>query len=638
MTEAIIFLIVLAFLALLGAGVIVLPLVAFIRTNRIGALQARVERLERELRELQREGIVAPPAPAPPSEAIADVVPAEPEQPAAPVMMPAAAPTPPPTVPAREPAATSTAPAFDLEDWIGRRGLGWIAVVLLLFATAFFLQYAFENQWIGELGRVALGVVAGTVLTLVGYRYHARGWRIFSQMLTAAGVVLLYLTSFASFGYYHLLPREHAAIFLVALIVEAAALALLYDAPAIAIMALIGGLLNPVLLRSDHDQYRNLFIYLTVLDAGAVALTFFRPWRALGSVALIGSQILFWGWYNTWYHPEKMGAALAFQGVLFVLLVACALGTLVVRSRSAAIENLVLLVMNPLLFAIAAYVLLDWDYHQWIGTYAVAMAAVYTALGLVVLRRLPSDERPLMVVIAVAMGFIAMAFALQARAGWISLGWAVEAAVLLIFAMRVQSIGLRVMGSGMLVLAIGRLLTIDLPRYGGSADFWTVPFGHPYGLSSLAVAACVWAVVIAGRRLDRRLLPFDRPALIALAVAGIVLVWVLLTVESYQYMRNLFEYQTAKTAMSVVWGVYAVVLLATGFRWHSAALRWGALGLFAITLAKVFLVDMSDLPGFYRVAAFFVLAVMMGLAAWAYQRLSLTRLNSEAEVAEHERV
>src|ERR1039458_5787231 len=39
--------------------------------------------------------------------------------------------------------------------------VGWIAVLLIFCAAAFFLKYAFENRWIGELGRVSIGVAAG---------------------------------------------------------------------------------------------------------------------------------------------------------------------------------------------------------------------------------------------------------------------------------------------------------------------------------------------------------------------------------------------------------------------------------------------------------------------------------------------
>jgi uncharacterized membrane protein len=74
---------------------------------------------------------------------------------------------------------------------IGRRWVGWAAVVVILFATAFFLKYAFDNRWIGELGRVSIGIAFGIGMCLAGLRYQQKGWRIFSQILTAGGIVLL---------------------------------------------------------------------------------------------------------------------------------------------------------------------------------------------------------------------------------------------------------------------------------------------------------------------------------------------------------------------------------------------------------------------------------------------------------------
>jgi uncharacterized membrane protein len=134
----------------------------------------------------------------------------------------------------REIARPTTAPAtgFNLETWIGARGLGWLAVLLLLFATAFFLKYAFDNEWIGPTGQVAFGLLAGSGLAFAGMRVHQYGRWLFGQMLTAAGVVLLYLTAFATFGFYRLIPQEWGFVFLVALVVESAALAVFYERPA----------------------------------------------------------------------------------------------------------------------------------------------------------------------------------------------------------------------------------------------------------------------------------------------------------------------------------------------------------------------------------------------------------------------
>ena len=136
--------------------------------------------------------------------------------------------------------------AINWELLIGRKGLGWVAVILLLFGTAFFLRYAYENQWIGPLGRVAVGLLVGLALILAGFRYHRRGWRIFSQMLSSGGVVTLFLAVFSAFGFYHLIPQRIAGVFLTVVILEAALLAVLYRAPTLAWMSLIGGLLTPV--------------------------------------------------------------------------------------------------------------------------------------------------------------------------------------------------------------------------------------------------------------------------------------------------------------------------------------------------------------------------------------------------------
>jgi uncharacterized membrane protein len=168
-----------------------------------------------------------------------------------------------------------------IESIIGRRLLGWAAVCLILFAAAFFLKYAFDNRWIGELGRVAIGVAAGVGMTVFGFKYHKRGWRVFSQILTGGGIVLLYLSAYAAFGYYHLATQKAAFAYLAILVAEAAGLAFLYNAPSIAIMALLGGFLTPVLLHSDRDQYRSLFGYIAALDIGALALL--KHWRGLTS-------------------------------------------------------------------------------------------------------------------------------------------------------------------------------------------------------------------------------------------------------------------------------------------------------------------------------------------------------------------
>jgi uncharacterized membrane protein len=619
---------------------LILALVALNRTRDLGRLRARVEDLEDAVARLRRAARAhAPPAPAERPEAVTAAEPVPTAELAPPE------PDPPPARPARPPRPAprpwAPADAANLEDWVGRKGLGWAAVVVLLFATAFFLKYAFDNAWIGELGRVSMGMLGGAALCVGGLAAHRRGQHLFSQMLTAGGAVLLYLTTFSAFGYYHLLPQDRAAFFLIAVVAETAALAVLYEAPAIALMAVVGGLLSPVLLASDRDQYRSLFTYLAVLDAGVVALAVFRSWRFIAPVALLGTQGLFWMWYDVHYHPEKLAAALAFQGVVFALFLAHDVLAPVLRRRAAPVESLVEVVVNASLFAAAGYVLLREDYQAWMGTLCVGMATLYAALGWLVLRRRPEDPRLVLTVAATALAFVAMTLPAQEERGWVAVGWAAEGAALWWFALRVRTDPLRVLAGVLLVLAVGWLVLADTP-WQRHEPF--LPVLNKYALPGLAVAACVLAAAEVSRRAGGRPDSLDGVARWVGGLGGVLLVWWVLSFEVYQFVDTVLAPSEAggrvrrapQMSLSVFWAVYAAAVLAAGFAAHSRPVRLTALGLFGLTLAKVFLFDMAGLPDFYRVAAFFALAVTMGAAAWGYQRLERPR-GAEAEVSFNEK-
>jgi uncharacterized membrane protein len=630
------------FVLALAVWLVGVPIYLFIRLSELRSLSERLTRLERELAHERHGETAATVEPIPVLEAAPlsgdvreRVRPAPPVRPERPSEAP-------PRLPRRRPALPpSPLAGIDLEAWIGKRGLGWVAVLLLFFATAFFVKYAFDNDLIGNLGRVALGVLAGAALCAGGFFLHVRRYRVFSQMATSAGVILLYLTTFASFGYYALMPQEHAGVFFVLIVAQTVALAWLYDAPAVAIVAVIGGLLTPIMLHTGHDQYRGLFTYLTILNAGAVALVLLRRWVAVGSVGLLGTQLLFWIWYGENWHSEKLPAALLFQGALFVLYLAPSVAAAALR-RAASVEDLGRLLVNATLFTVAGYVMLDESYHVWVGAFVLGVAVVYAALGLLLSARNPADARHLLAVVAATLGLVATVFPAQVNGAWIGLGWAVEGALLWWFGLRIRAVTLRGFGAVLLVMAVWRVL-FDAYATGHDGPF--IPLLNKYGTPATLVALCVlFCAAVSRLSLPRDFSP-DHVGLWGAGVGGVLLLWFIVSFETYDFFMVQIDRRVARgysddverlqsyarMFLSVVWALYAAIILGVGYVRNNRPLRWTALGVFAVTLLKVVLADTAGLRGLYRVGAFFILAVMMALGAWIYQRIQFSQPAAKGE-------
>jgi uncharacterized membrane protein len=205
------------------------------------------------------------------------------------------------------------------ETFIGQKAFGWVAAILFLFSATFFLRYAYQNNWIGPIGRVAIGELFGAGLVISGCRYLMKGWRRFASMLMSTGIVVIYLATYSAFGFYQLLPQQHAGMFLAVLVMESMLAAVFCRSALIGMIAVVGGLMTPLLMQTDHDSYSSLFLYLLTLNIGVVAATSVQRWRAVASVAFSGTQLIYFGWFQGNYHPEKFAWALGFQLSLFAI-------------------------------------------------------------------------------------------------------------------------------------------------------------------------------------------------------------------------------------------------------------------------------------------------------------------------------
>ena len=88
--------------------------------------------------------------------------------------------------------------SIDWENLLGRNWFAIIGAVTLVLGIGFFLKLAFDNNWIGDTGRVLLGAGLGLALFGTGEYAHRRV-PIWAQPVTAGGASILYLSIYASF-------------------------------------------------------------------------------------------------------------------------------------------------------------------------------------------------------------------------------------------------------------------------------------------------------------------------------------------------------------------------------------------------------------------------------------------------------
>ena len=573
------------------------------------------------------------------------------------------------------------------EEWeilFGGKLLNRAGALALILAVGFFLKYAFDNDWLNETARVILGGAAGMLLIAGGYRFHRRQLSVFSQGLTGAGVAILYLSIYAAFDFYHLVPQP-IAFFLMALVTAAALLiALYYDARAIALLGWAGGFLTPLLLVTTELNTLGLFVYLTLLDAGLIAiLVRRRRWRLLELLAVAAT----YGIYLTWSFradlPEGLGTALAFLTLWWMLFA----GTNLLRSvtgdpgnrwwRRAAI-TINVLGFYVMLMRLTRHTEGLWDfigvqfqYAQNASVYSTGvvtavLSLVYFGLTAWIVRR--TDDRPA----AAEHATVAVLLAVLAPMSFFNsygviIAWALEAFALFWFGVHYGTRPVRHAGT-----ALGALSFVAIFLHGGTIVSSLVSAYVP--ILSLRTGA-YWVVgglllVCAGMLQDREetgseesrseesrsdvtrsdvtrsdvtrsdvtrsdvtrsdVTRSDRVlfSIFHVAWSFLLLVWGTVEVLSYFEYRmitlgdgSLNQLENLRQlAVSGVWLIGATLVMLLGRLLDIRALRAAAIVYFGCTVVKAFVFDLMMLDTLYRIAGFLALSAILTAVSYLYYR------------------
>jgi uncharacterized membrane protein len=505
----------------------------------------------------------------------------------------------------------------DLEALIAGSWFNRVGILALIVAVSLFLKYAFDNNWIGPSGRVAIGVLLGAAMLPWSQWLLGRGYSYFSEGIAALGQATLLLSIWAGCHYYTLFSRDVGFAGMIVVTAGMAAVALGRNSERIALLSLLGGFLTPLLVSSGKDEEIVLFTYLLILGGGLLLIAGRRDWRTLAPVSFVLTQLYFWGWYDTFYRPAKLELTIVFATLFFLLYFALPVIRTVRQSSLDSIGMFVVL-LNSFAYLGALYVML-WPQDRWPLTLLVlALSAAHIGVARFVRSAKPGEWPVTQQLFAgLALSFVTLAIPIRLDGKWITLALAVEGAILVRTGFRSLAPLLRYAGFFLLAVAALRVVFIPLPA--------------PQFLLNERFATYVGVIVCMGVALftaRERLADASEPetntlGVLAVAINGYALL--ALSLELWDYFGRLVSLGidtglAQHLALSMLWTAYASILILIGIKRQSALLRWQSLVLFGLVVIKVFLYDSSYLQRFYRILSFLVLGVVLMVVSFLYQR------------------
>ncbi len=179
-------------------------------------------------------------------------------------------------------------------------------------------------------------------------------------------------------------------------------------------------------------------------------------------------------------------------------------------------------------------------------------------------------------------------------------------------------------------LLLGKLFVFDLGLWGSKEMM--LYGGEPYSFLEAGMRLVDFGAIIAFLFFGFRLLAGDVAAKLARNLSGIaalVLLFIFLTLEVNTFLAFFVDGSQAG-GVSILWSLFAIGCLLGGIWKNLRALRFVALGLFAVVGWKVLFSDLARLDPLYRIVAFIILGVLVLCGSFIYLKYRATFTNPGA--------
>jgi uncharacterized membrane protein len=318
-------------------------------------------------------------------------------------------------------------------------------MVIVFFGVSFLVKYAAEHGLLPIQLRLAASALGGVSFLFGGWHLRQRRAE-YALTLQGGGIGVLYLTIYATFRLYHLIPALPAFGLLVAVAVLCGALAVTQNSMTLALFGICGGFLAPLLASTGQGSHVVLFGYYVVLNAGIIGIAWFKSWRHLNLAGFIFTFFIGALWGASYYHPSFFSSTEPFLVLFFLIYVSVAV-LFAIRQPpelKGYLDGGVIFGTPIVSFALQAALVADYRYG--LAWSALAVGVFYLLLSWVLARQESALHSLAEAFRAFGVIFLTLSVPLACDGRWTAAAWAVEGAAIAWVGIRQQRRAARYFG------------------------------------------------------------------------------------------------------------------------------------------------------------------------------------------------
>lgn len=305
-------------------------------------------------------------------------------------------------------------------DWLMKLG-----ALFVLLAIVWFVRHAFMEGWIGEMGRIALGLIVSTLILAGGFS-QLKKRPVPGQVLMTLGTTGIMATVFAARSFYDIFTPLSAMGIMVFLVLMIAVVSIANNSLALGVISFLGGIIAPILTVSHDQNYLFLNAYLLALNCGIFAMVAMKGWRILLPLALISTGFYSFGTFESG-NLTQTGTQIFMA--LYYALFFIGISSAIVYTKKVTIGDAITMALTVILgvYWVGEHVPPEWQ------SSALSVAVVFAAITLALAVKIGAPQKIVYLNLAAAVGLLGAATAFELEGATLVIVLALETVGIITF-------------------------------------------------------------------------------------------------------------------------------------------------------------------------------------------------------------